>query len=89
MAKLIVQGMGLAGVNVDKNPLELGDDELTQAQNASPDPAAGKSSLRKRPGWINFSTTVTAGTVLGGVSLPFLDQLNGDHYIYVGRGPTV
>jgi hypothetical protein len=86
MAKLIVQGMGLAGVNVDRNPLELADNELTQSQNASTN---GNSSLRKRPGLLNFSTTVTAGTVLGGVSLPFQDQLHGTHYLYVGRGPTV
>ncbi len=88
MAKLIVEGMGLAGTNVDKNPLELGDDELMQSKNAISDPAAGKSSLRKRPGLVNFTDIATAGVVLGGTSVPVLDERNGTHFIYIGRGPT-
>lgn len=90
MGKLIVESMGQAGVNVDKNPLELDDNELTQAGNAIVDPSGGRSSLRKRPGLVAHTTSVTAGTVLGGSSLPFQDLSgSGTHYIYVGRGPTV
>ena len=88
MAKLIVENMGVEGVNVDLNPLELHDGHLTQAQNAVSDPAAGKSSLRKRPGLINFTDVATAGVVLGGTSVPVLDERNGTHFIYIGRGPT-
>ena len=89
MAKLTVLGMGQFGCNVDKNPLELGDQELTKAQNAGTDPSSGRSTLRKRPGLVAFSVSATAGTVLGGVNLP-LENLStsSQHYFYIGRGPT-
>jgi hypothetical protein len=87
--KLVVATFGLLGVNVDKNPLELNDGELIQAQNASSDPAAGQSSIRKRPGLIAFNTSTTAGTVLGGSDVPLQDQSHvGNVAIYIGRGPT-
>lgn len=81
-----VTELGKRGVNVDKNPLELGDNELTQAQNAINDPAAGDSSIRKRPGLVAFTTTSTGGTILGGVGVPLQHLLSGTHFIYIGRG---
>ncbi len=88
-AKLTVESLGLNGVNVDKNPLELADNELTVAQNAINDPQSGMSSLRKRKGLIRFTTTATAGTVLGGTDLPFANGApTGLHYVYLGRGPV-
>lgn len=86
MAKLVVEGFGVKGVNVDKNPLELDNSELVSAQNVISDPAAGISSIRKRPGLLAFNTLPTAGVVLGGVDLPLQDlSASGTHYIYLGR----
>lgn len=89
MAKLVIESLGLRGVNVDQNPLELDDNELTLAQNAVSDPRSGHSTIVKRPGLLRFTTTATAGTVLGGQDLP-AENLNpvGLHYLYLGRGPT-
>jgi len=92
MGKLTVTHMGLAGVNVDKNPLELDSNELTQAQNAISDiPVAGRASLRKRPGLIAFNdAAITAGAVLGGSDLPLRNEsTSGVRNLYIGRGPTV
>jgi hypothetical protein len=90
MAELKVTNFGLNGVNVDKNPLELADGELTQAQNAISDPASGRSTLRKRPGLIAFNTSVTAGMVLGGIDVPLVNlstSRGGTVAVYIGRGP--
>jgi hypothetical protein len=81
---IVVRDIGLRGVNVDKNPLELANNELTRAANAVPDSA----SVRNRPGLVAFSTTATAGTVLGGVDLPLADRLTGTRFLYIGREPT-
>ena len=81
--------MGIAGVNVDKNPLELDDNELTQAQNAIATTTSGSSSLRKRPGLLRFTTVATAGIVLGGSDLTTPNiSAGGVHSLYVGRGPV-
>jgi hypothetical protein len=76
--------LGRRGVNVDLNPLELTDDDLVRASNAF----SNESTIRKRPGLIAFTTTATAGIVVGGVDLPLQDLLNGMHFIYIGRGPS-
>lgn len=96
MGKLTVTHMGEAGVNVDKSPLELDDNELVQSQNAVSDGArgtgsAGTAALRKRPGFIAFNTAaITAGSVLGGADLPTRNTTNaGIRSLYIGRGPTV
>lgn len=86
MATLDVTELGKRGVNVDKNPLELDNNELTQAQNAITDPAAGNSSIRKRAGLVAFTTATTSGTVLGGIGVPLQHLLTGTHFIYLGRG---
>ncbi len=90
MGSLTVTHMGLAGVNVDKDPLELGDNELVQAQNAVTDVAAGFSTLRKRAGLIAFNVAaITAGSVLGGADLPIRNaSTSGIRNLYIGRGPT-
>lgn len=86
---LVVESYGAHGVNVDKNPFELDDNELVHSQNGISDNSAGKSTLRKRPGWAYFTLDLTAGTVLGGINLP-VDDLSpfGTHYVYIGRGAT-
>jgi hypothetical protein len=81
--------MGEAGVNVDKNALELADNELQRAQNAISDVNKGRSTLRKRAGLLAFNTDViTEGTVLGGADLPVNNTSSeGFRNLYVGRGP--
>lgn len=90
MGKLTVTHMGEAGVNVDKSPLELSDNELVQAQNANSYVTIGRSALRKRPGLIAFNTAaITAGSVLGGSDMPLRNTSNsGLRNLYIGRGPT-
>lgn len=85
---LIVRQWGQRGVNVDLNPLELDESDLLHAQNAIADESSGRSSIRKRPGLIAFTTSSTAGSVLGGVDLPLRDLNSGTRFVYVGRGPT-
>jgi hypothetical protein len=91
MAKLVVKTMGQAGVNVDKNPLDLDDDELRQAKNAITDPSSGRSTLRKRPGLIGFNTSTLTYDVLGGNPLPAPNlgagSGGGTITVYLGRGP--
>jgi hypothetical protein len=87
MPILSVTELGTKGVIVDLNPLEMDPQALLSAQNVISDPASGQSSIRKRPGWRGFTTTPTAGTVLGGIDLPLLDTLTGTHFLYIGRGP--
>lgn len=91
MGLLSVTHMGLAGVNVDKDPLELGDNELEKSQNARADVEAGYSTLHKRPGLIAFNTdAITAGDVLGGADLPVQNtSTSGIRSLFIGRGPTV
>lgn len=88
MGIIRVRGWGQTGVNVDRNVLEVPNDALTLAQNAIADPASGQSSVRNRPGLIAFTTVTTAGTVLGGIDLPFPDQRSGTVVLFLGRGPT-
>lgn len=88
MAKLEVRNLGLNGVNVDKDPLELADGELSSGQNAIQDIMAGKSAIRKRPGLLAFNTSAAAGLVLGGTEMPLIDlSVNGNVTIYIARGP--
>lgn len=88
MADINVTHMGEAGVNVDKSPLELADNELTQAQNAISEVVVGRTTLRKRAGLIAFNTTaITEGTVLGGSDLPTEHKsAGGGRSLYIGRG---
>ena len=88
MANLDVKNLGLNGVNVDKNPFELAEGELTQAQNAFSDTNAGKASLRKREGLVAFTTTSTAGIVFGGIGVPLVNILSGAPFLYIGKGPV-
>lgn len=84
---IVVTGLGLRGVNVDRNPFELADNDLTRAANFISESVSGRSSIRKRAGLLAFATT-TEGTVLGGIDLPLADELNGQRFLYIGRGPT-
>jgi len=90
MASLTVKTLGTKGVNADKDPFDLDDDELTLAQNAVSDPAKGKSSIRKRPGFVAFNTTSLTYDVLGGATLPGPNlSIGGTVTIYIGRSPVI
>jgi len=88
MGELSVTHMGEAGVNVDKSPLELADNELVQAQNAISEVMVGRTTLRKRAGLIAFNTSaITEGAVLGGSDLPSEhEDSSGARSLYIGRG---
>jgi hypothetical protein len=83
-----IKTLGRKGVNVDKDPFDLEDDELTNAQNAISDPAKGASAVRKRPGFIGFNASTVTYNVLGGAPLPGPNlSTGGTVTIYIGRGP--
>jgi hypothetical protein len=85
---LKVNKLGINGVNVDKDPLEIGINEVTLAQNAISIITSGREAIGKRPGIVAFTTTATAGDVLGGLDLPLVNLSTlGDVTIYLGRGP--
>lgn len=88
--KINVKTLGLLGVNVDKNPLELLDGELRSAQNAIHEPLGANAGIKNRPGLTPFNTSSASVAILGGVGVPFADtSANGGALaIYIGRGPT-
>lgn len=88
--KIDLRGLGLFGVNVDKDPLMLGDQELRKAQNAIHDPLGVNEGLRKRPGLLEFNTSNLGGIILGGMGVPILNLTeDGNPTLYIGRGPQV
>jgi hypothetical protein len=81
--------MGQRGVNVDNNPLDLEDDQLTRSQNAVTDPASGASTLRKRPGFAAFTASLSGSNILGGSPLPGPNSSSGGTVsLYIGRSPS-
>lgn len=71
--KINIYNFGGGGVNLVKNPLQLADDEVTQAQNAEFVPDEGKGgqgALSKRGGMTALNGSALAGSVLGVVGLP-------------------
>ena len=84
---LIIYAIGSKGVNVDKNPLQLDDSELRQAQNAISDPLGVELGLTNRPGVDKFNSAVAAGPILGGIGVPLLNLASGIKMFYIGRGP--
>ena len=90
MAPFKVNELGLHGVNVDKDSLEMNDNEFQKAQNAIHDPLGVNAGVRKRPGLAVFNTSTAAGAVKGGIGVPFPNlSVSGVHYIYIGRGGAV
>jgi hypothetical protein len=78
--------LGILGVNVDKDEILLDDAELRQAQNAIREPLGGVGGIRKRPGLTPFNVSNTADRVLGGVSVPLVNEsASGTSNIYIGR----
>ena len=69
-AKLSVYNIGTLGVNVDKNPIQLEDGELTSAQNAISNDDGSTGSLQKRPGLTKVNATAAAGSIKGAMGVP-------------------
>jgi hypothetical protein len=82
-----INKLGYAGVNVDKNPLELDDQELRQSQNTIA-PLKTGAGIRKRPGYTPFLDFIITDSldILGGAPLPFGDTWTLNTRIYLGRG---
>lgn len=70
--KLSVYGLGSLGVNVDSNPINLEDGELTKSQNAIHDPVGSGGGLRKRPGLVKINSIAAAGSIVGAVNVPLV-----------------
>lgn len=68
--KLNVYNLGSNGVNVDSNPTQLQDGELTKAQNAIHDPLGSEGGLRKRAGLTKVNSVAAAGAIRGGTGIP-------------------
>lgn len=88
-ALLKVVDIGALGVNVDADDLSLLDQELRLSQNAIRDPLGRDSGLSKRPGLLAWTTSAAAGSILGGIGVPLINEsLGGTVQLYIGRGPT-
>lgn len=86
---LLVFSLGAKGVNVDKNPLQKDDADLSKAQNAISDPLGVEMGLTNRPGLGKFNQDAASGSILGGIGVPLINLLTGTHLFYIGRGPTI
>lgn len=86
MADINIKTLGRKGVNVDKDPLELDPDELTQAQNAIREPLGVSAGLVNRPGLIDFTTTPGPGPILGGIGVLETLTVLGGTTLFLGRG---
>lgn len=70
MPKIDVYNIADAGVNVDSNPVQLEDNELTKAQNCIRDPLGAEGSIRKRPGLSAINSVAAAGSITGLIGVP-------------------
>ena len=91
MAELLkIFTFGSAGVNVDLNPIQLGDQQLTKAQNAISDPLGKVGALTNRPGLTKHNASAAAGSVLGGIGVPLINlnasTTSGNRLFYLGMG---
>lgn len=80
-------GFGRDGVNLTKNPLEMGDGEASQLQNAElrlDQATVGESALGKRGGFVALNGSALASTVLGMIGLNL--KTTYTRTLYVGRG---
>ena len=67
---LNIFNLGSHGVNVDKNPVQLEDGELTKSQNAIHDPTGSMGGIRKRPGLVKVNSSAVSGSVFGITNVP-------------------
>lgn len=87
MGVIRIRTLGLKGVNVDKDPLELDPSELRKAQNAIKEPLGANAGITNRPGLLNFSTPTQDGSILGGIGvLTPATSFGGGAFLFLGRG---
>lgn len=67
---LNIFNLGSLGNNVDKNPVQLEDGELTKSQNAIHDPTGSMGGIRKRPGLLKVNSSAVSGSVFGITNVP-------------------
>lgn len=80
-------GFGRDGVNLVKNPLQLGDGEATQLQNAElrlDGSAVGELAIGKRGGFVALNSGALAGSVTGMIGLNL--KTSYVRTVYAGRG---
>ena len=68
--RLNLYNLGSLGVNVDKNPIQLEDGELSKAQNATHDAIGSEGGLRKREGLTKINSVAAAGSLQGAAGIP-------------------
>lgn len=86
--KLNVYNLGSLGVNVDKNPVQLEDGELTKAQNAIHDPTGSMGGVRKRPGLTKINSGALSGSVFGICNVPLQPITLRSFYIGIDQDST-
>ncbi len=85
-SQLNVYNLGKRGVNVDKSPIHLDDNELTKSQNAIHDPLGVDGGLKNRPGLIKVNSGAAAGSITGGIGVPFTRPAT--RTLYMGHDRT-
>lgn len=86
MGVVKIRTLGLKGVNVDKNPLVLDEDEVQQAQNFVSEQLGNVAGVVNRPGLVAFSED-GGDAVLGGVGLvTAATGLSINGVLFLGRG---
>lgn len=69
---ITVRDLGMGGVNVDSNPLDLQDTELSNSQNATLGDLKGRATaLVKRRGLEKLNQSSLGGAILGGIEAPY------------------
>lgn len=86
--QLNLYNLGSLGVNVDKNPVQLEDGELTLAQNALHDPTGSMGGLRKRPGLLKINSSAVSGSVFGITNVPIDPITTRTFYVGVDQDVT-
>lgn len=89
MASLIrLLNLGKEGVNVDSSNLHMQEGEVRKAQNVVADANRQNFGLANREGLGRFNASAAAGTVLGGICVPLIDELSGpgsaESHLYIG-----
>ncbi len=72
MDPIKVYTLGNHGVVVDKSPIHNADGEWAKTQNAIRDPLGLLGGIHKRPGLVKFSSSVAAGSIIGGIGVPLV-----------------
>ena len=90
MPKLDNYNVGGGGVNLVKDPLQLADSELSQAQNAEwiPDSTKGGEGALSKRGGLAVLTSGLAGTLLGIIGLPLNTTYTRTLYFGLGAKDT-